>query len=111
MFFETRHGVLAITIALAACGGPSLPPHTVVDYVTLRPHHDGRRVGIHAHSPVLTKIECQRLIDHYRGDAGKEGQVVVRKPSPLFGGRMTPWCVENFDGKGVQFNDQPFQQG
>lgn len=99
---------LAVAMGVPGCGGPAVPEHTGSTYQSLRPVKDGRRIVLDANSPSITRLECERLVAHYRKAAAPEGQVVVRKPSQLLQGQMTPWCVENFDGRGVVFNDQLF---
>jgi hypothetical protein len=48
------------------------------------------------------------LVTGYQKKASPEGQVSVHKPSKVLKGTMAPWCVENFDGRGVVFNDNMF---
>lgn len=103
------------TVALSAAfsfggiawGGPELPPHSVAGDSSLAPK-DGRRIQLNSTNPNLTKDECIALINGYRHKAGKEGQVGVHKPSNVLKGSMTPWCVENFDGRGIVFHDYMF---
>lgn len=84
-----------------------LPPHAIADDSSLAPKY-GRRIQLNSTNPDLTKDECIALVNSYRHKAGKEGQVSVRKPSKVFKGSMTPWCVENFDGQGIVFFDHMF---
>lgn len=84
-----------------------LPPHTVADDSSLAPK-DGRRVQLNSDNPDLTKEECTALVNAYRKKGGKEGQVSVHKPSKMMRGSLTPFCYENFDGKGIVFNDSMF---
>lgn len=79
-----------------------VPAHIVASNTSLAPK-DGRRVEIHSDNSELTRAECEILINQYINVAGPEGQVSVRKPDPQ--NIMTPWCVENFDGKGIFFTD------
>lgn len=107
-----RHLLFVVGVGLvviSGCGGGSqnLPPHVVADDSSLAPK-DGRRVRLDSSNADLTKEECVALIDGYRKKAGLEGQVSVHKPSKVLNGSMTPWCVENFDGRGVVFNDNMF---
>lgn len=83
----------------------NVPVHTVASNTSLAPK-DGRRIVLHSANPDLTKAECSMLINQYLGSAGPEGQISVHKPSPQ--NNMTPWCVENFDDKGIFFNDNLF---
>lgn len=100
-----QRGVISQEGAAATAIMASMPAHTVVSDTSLAPK-DGRRVEVHSTNPELTKPECSMLINHYRSTAGAEGQVSAHKPSPQ--SNMTPWCVENLDGKGVLFNDNLF---
>ena len=106
-----RHLVAAVILVTAAVGQaqekPSvLPKHTVAKNTQLP---RGRRIEVHVTNADLTKAQCQQLIAHYRTSAAPDGQVTVRKPAKALGGELYPWCVENFDGKGVQFNDYGFK--
>ena len=82
-----------------------LPSHNVASNTPLM---HGRRIEIHSADPHLTKAECNALINAYRAGAGR-GQVSVRKPNKMFNNDLSPWCVENFDGKGVFFQDTGFE--
>jgi len=93
--------------AQAAPPSIALPPHTVADDSSLAPK-DGRRVQLDSNNPDLTKEECSALINAYRHKGGKEGQLSVHKPSKILKGSMTPFCIENFDGQGIVFNDGMF---
>lgn len=84
-----------------------VPRHRLASVRSLAPRV-GRRVEVHVRSERLTKAECRALIDKYRTLGAPDGQVSVRKPSKLLDGQIFPWCVENFDGRGVVFNDAPF---
>ena len=81
----------------------ALPPHEIVDIMPIPPK-DGSVVQIETRNPELSKDECKQLIDHYRHEAGREGQVAVSKPSKLLEDSMLPWCVDNLDGQGIFFN-------
>ena len=96
-----------ISIGLNGCGGPDLPPHTVAADTSLAPKN-GRRIQLNSNTEQLTRDECAALINGYRRRAGPDGQVSVHKPSRLLQGNMAPWCVENFDGRGIVFNDNMF---
>lgn len=98
---------VALIISVSACSSPDLPPHTVAEDSSLAPK-DGRRIQLNSDDPDLSKEECIALINGYRRKAGKEGQVSVHKPSKILKGNMAPWCVENFDGRGIVFNDNMF---
>lgn len=52
---------------------------------------------------VITEAECRRLIAAYRGHA-RDGQVSVHRPVTSKKKGRAPWCVDNFDGRGVTFN-------
>lgn len=99
---------IVTTLALVACRGPELPPHTIADDSPLAPKN-GRRIEVHSSNPGLSKEECVALIEAYRSRAAPRGQVSVCKPSSQLESAMTPWCVENFDGRGITFNDEMFQ--
>jgi len=86
---------------------PSLPQHILADNSSLAPK-DGRRIQINSYNPNLTKDDCIKLIAAYRKKAEPGGQVSVHKPSKILQGSMTPWCVENFDGRGIIFDDRAF---
>lgn len=85
-----------------------LPPHQVASNTSLAPKK-GRRIEIHVRDSNLTKEQCKALIANYRSQAAPDGQVSVHKTSTLLGGELLPWCVENFDGRGVTFNDALFR--
>lgn len=101
--------VIIVVLGMAGCGSSSqeLPPHVVADNSSLAPKN-GRRIQLDSINADLTREQCIMLIDGYRKKAGPEGQVGVHKPSKLLEGTMVPWCVENFDGRGVFFNDHMF---
>jgi hypothetical protein len=94
---------------MVASGGvdPGLPPHTIDSDTSLFPKN-GRVIHLNSNNPQLTRNDCIKLINAYRKKAGPEGQVGVSKPSRALEGRMAPWCVENFDGKGIVFQDYFF---
>jgi hypothetical protein len=85
-----------------------LPPHHVASNTSLAPK-EGRRIEIHVRDAHLTPAQCKTLIAHYRSQAAPGGQVSVHKPSTWLDGTLQPWCVENFDGHGVFFNDELFR--
>jgi hypothetical protein len=87
--------------SLAACGD-RLPEHNVEASRLL----EGQRVHVDAPGDI-TRDECISLIDKYRSDAEPNGQVSVHKFNKALG-HLSPWCVENFDGTGVQFNEFGF---
>jgi hypothetical protein len=93
--------------ALPACsnGTIALPEHSI-ERSSLAPK-EGERVQVEV-TRDITKDECSALIERYRSEGAPEGQVSVRKPSKMLKGRPSPWCVENFDGKGIVFNDGLF---
>ena len=67
----------------------------------------GKRIQIN----VLTDIssdDCTHLVQRYRSEGEPDGQISVRKPSKAADGQLFPWCVENFDGRGLQFNEGLF---
>jgi len=100
--------VLASSLALlaSACSDPraDLPSHTT-EISSLEPKA-GKRVQVNVVSDI-SREECLALIEAYRGEGAPDGQVSVHKPStlPVLRGHSVPWCVENFDGKGIYFND------
>lgn len=85
----------------------TLPSHVIADDSPVPPRK-GHRVQINSQDTDLTKEECRALINAYRHRAAPDGQVSVRKPSQAFNGQLTPWCIENFDGQGIRFNDNMF---
>ncbi len=97
----------SMIVSAAPIYASSLPEH-IVKKTSLAPSQ-GLRVQIDAMDDI-TKNQCISLIDAYRNDGAPEGQVSVHKASKTMGGKMLPWCVENFDGEGIQFNDLFFQQ-
>lgn len=86
----------------------ALPLHQVVSNTNLLPKN-GRRIEIHSSDPELNRDECRTLIFAYQEEAAPDGQVSVHKPNAAMGGDVLPWCVENFDGQGVIFNDLLFR--
>lgn len=53
---------------------------------------------------IISRDECRALVKMYRKQA-KGGQVAVIRPigrDPKWKG---PWCRDNFDGRGIVFND------
>ena len=101
--------ICVCSLGMTGCGSGAsdLPPHVVADNSSLAPK-DGRRIQLNSNSPELTKEQRTALIDGYRRKAGLEGQGSVHKPSKMLKGTMAPWCVENFDGHGIVFNDNMF---
>jgi len=89
--------------------GVTVPPHEVVSNTSLAPKQ-GRRIEIHSTDPKLTRDECRALIERYRDQGGPDGQVSVHKPSSLLKGHLAPWCLENFEGKGIEFNNSLFER-
>lgn len=107
-----RRGVFSVLIFVVAGCLPepqnhnqatqsSLPAHQVASNSAI---YNGRRIEIHVQDSGLSENECRELIDNYRPQAAPNGQVSVRKPNESFGGGLWPWCVDNFDGRGVTFN-------
>ncbi len=99
--------ILLFVLLFAGCGRPDLPAHRVADDSSLAPKK-GRRIHLQVDNPDISKDECIALINAYKKKAGPDGQVAVQKPSKVLGGAMAPWCVENFDGRGIFFNDNMF---
>lgn len=93
--------VLALTTALAACG-TDLPEHDVKESELV----DGQRIQIDVAADI-SREECVALIVQNQEKAKPNGQVSVHKFNKAFG-RPAPWCVENFDGRGVTFNEYGF---
>jgi hypothetical protein len=56
---------------------------------------------------IITRGECRQLIAAYRKRA-KGGQVSVHRPVDSHSSGRAPWCVDNFDGRGVTFNETLF---
>jgi hypothetical protein len=83
----------------------ALPPH-IVDSNTALPN--GRRIQINVNDASITKADCRNLILAYKKQAAPDGQVSVRKPNPKDNG-MYPWCIENFGGSGIKFQDYFFE--
>lgn len=96
-----RHLVLSLTAALAACG-PDLPEHALKESALV----DGQRIQIDVATDI-SRDECVALIVENQDKAKPNGQVSVHKFNKAFG-RLAPWCVENFDGQGVTFNEYGF---
>lgn len=95
-----------VPIALLFACAPSLPEHELVSVTPLTPRR-GSRVEIRA-AARLTQDECRALIDAYREKGAPDGQVSVRQP---LGSDFAPYCVENFDDRGVTFNDALWDDG
>lgn len=100
-----RSLVCIAAMVLISCEGSSpLPDHQM----SADPLGAGRnRVQVNA-SGEITRSECEALIKEYSTQAGSDGQVSVYKPSTKLSGKPAPWCVENFDGAGIRFNDNFF---
>lgn len=96
-----RAWVVGVALLLAACGS-DLPDHTVEASELV----EGQRIQIDVASDI-TREECIALILENREKAKPNGQVSVHKFNKAFG-RLAPWCVENFDGNNVQFNEFGF---
>jgi hypothetical protein len=86
-----------------------LPRHEVASNTSLAPKQ-GRRIEIHSADANLTHEQCRALIEHYRDQGAPDGQVSVHKPSKLLKGELAPWCVENFEGEGIEFNESLFER-
>ena len=84
-----------------------LAGHVVADDSSLAPR-DGRRIQINSFDANLSKDACIALVKYYKDQAEPDGQVSVHKPSKILDNKLNPWCIENFDGKGIQFNDYLF---
>jgi hypothetical protein len=99
---ELRRVVGRVPTLLALLIGCSsaLPEHEVVAVTPLTPRR-GSRVEIHA-TARLSKDQCRALIDAYQSKGLPDGQVSVRQPHES---GFVPYCVENFDGRGITFND------
>jgi len=78
---------------------------TVARNFSLKPN-PGRRIEIHVSDKLITKDECRVIIKFYRKQASG-GHISIHKPDDY--GEFTPWAVDNFDGKGVTFNDFLFE--
>lgn len=85
---------------------PKPPPHRVLQ---MDRTPDGRLIRLAVQNSHLSKEDCAAIAAHYRREAGR-GQVVVEKLAPTYDGGMHPFCYDNQDGKGVQFNDWPFNE-
>lgn len=102
---------LAAFALTSACGDSSvsppaeLPTHTS-ETSSLAPR-TGKRVALTVTNDI-SRDECRALINAYRREGAPDGQVVVHKPSAALGGQSLPWCVENYDGEGIRFNDELF---
>lgn len=111
-----------LSAAVTACGSASPPPapslvsvdtanlpgHIVVADEALPPK--GRRIQLGTYSSTFTRDQCTALINAYRPRAAPRGQVSVVKPSKLMHGALSPWCVDNLDGKGVAFIEDMFRE-
>ena len=98
-----------LAITLTACGttNADLPEHDVD--ISALGAKDGQRVQVNVNSDI-SKEQCITLIDAYKSKAAPDGQVSVHKPSQMLEGQVAPYCVENFDGAGVRFNDTLFKK-
>jgi hypothetical protein len=85
----------------------NLAPHVVADNMSLAPK-DGRRIQLHVQDEQLSRSRCADLLREYLPQAGREGQVSVRKPNKFGGGELSPWCIDNRDGYGATYNDDLF---
>lgn len=85
----------------------ALYPHEIISNTQL-PSKQSRRITIYVKNSAISKDQCKSLITNYMNQAKPNGQVSVHKPSPLLNKTMQPWCVYNFDDKGVIFNDVLF---
>ena len=82
--------------------------------VTSLPEHEirrgalfeGQRIAVQVDQDI-SRSECRALIRHYERQA-QGGQVAVSKPNQALDGGSFPWCVQNFDGRGIQFNEASF---
>ena len=96
-----------------------LPQHTIIRNFSLKPN-PGRRIEIQVSDKLITKDECRAIIEFYRKQANG-GHITVHKKVAddsilnainIFGDEednFYPWAVENFDGKGIAFNDFYFK--
>jgi len=91
----------AICAALGSALAQSIPEHTIAEKSVLS---NGLRIQINVDDAELSREQCTTLIEAYRDNARPEGQVSVHKPSKLLVGQVLPYCVENFDGSGINFN-------
>ena len=106
MVLKEPHPLLIAVLTLFACGQQEqLPNHKLVDNSSLQPK-DGRRIEIHCSNPDLTRDEALLLIEHYRKQAGSEGQIGIHKLNKE--GVYLPWAVLNV-GEDVKFQDYFFQ--
>jgi len=88
----------------------NLSQHFVVRDFSLKPD-PGRRIEIHVSDRFITKDECRAIIEFYREQANG-GHISIHKcvadDSILSDDKednFYPWAVENFDGRGITFND------
>ncbi len=108
-YTRTLFSAYAIFVALlfsTYAYSSELPDHYFADDSPLS-LKQGRRVQINVYDPNITREQCIALIDAYRERGAPDGQIGVQKP--VHGG-FAPWCVENFDGRGVIFNDFYFEK-
>lgn len=85
----------------------NLPEHTV-EVSSLEPRKGGRvQVRVKA---FISDEDCSALIEAYRDRGAPDGQVGVNMPSNIeaLNGAIVPRCLENFDGKGIVFNQELF---
>ncbi|EIJ41942.1 hypothetical protein BegalDRAFT_1039 [Beggiatoa alba B18LD] len=83
----------------------ALPKHKI----TTERFRSGWKIQIDVTDKNISREQCLALLDAYRNQAGSEGQLVVRKPSTLFGDPVQqPWCIDMLDGQNVVFNDYFF---
>jgi len=93
---------LAALIALAACAGPQLPPHTIEDGQT------ADRIVLVSHDATLDHKTAQALLESYSNQVNY--QVVLKKPAP--DGQLKIYAalnVKNYDDGRLIFSDVLFQ--
>jgi hypothetical protein len=80
-----------------------LPPHRV----SATDLGNDKRIQINSTDPELTPADCINLARAYSRKVGTRGQVVVEKiySQAPWNGESLPFCYDNQDGKGVQFNE------
>ncbi|WP_350151353.1 hypothetical protein [Nitrosomonas sp.] len=82
-----------------------LPKHTIADE---SPVMRGTRIQLNSNDKNLTKDQCIALVKAYSSRVNYKGQVSVRKPSIMkeLKGAIVPYCLDNFDGKGIVFRTE-----
>lgn len=96
-----RFPVLLMAGLLAGCGH-DVPDHTIKETTLI----EGQRIQIDV-SEDISREECIALILKNREKAEPNGAISVHKYNKALG-RLSPWCYDSFDGRGVTFIEYGF---